>query len=222
MGEMKFDFSGKEKEIGFLKSKVKPAKPHLYKYAVDCAKELTPAILRGERLMVLMSGRFILGDWIEAFAIENNFLIKELTISTLGINKDNVDSLHNLIAGDYCHKLNLVVSDYFYANNRGNIKYIKDRLDIDGIFDLTVASSHTKIILMEMENGQKISVHGSGNLKSSDSVEQMIIESDPEVYDFFYDFHDGMKKKYSVINKSLRGLKLWKVITDFMGEKRKS
>src|SRR5690606_10748245 len=66
-----------------------------YDRAVDLARDIGSAIMDGERVFAVVSGNFIFGDFLEAFAVEQNVLIDELTISTLAISKDNVDSLHN-------------------------------------------------------------------------------------------------------------------------------
>ena len=183
-----------------------------YKYAQEFVKECSKDILNGQRLFCFVSGRFILGDIIEAFAVDNNLLIKELTISSLSISKDNIDSLYNILNFDYCEKLNLIVSDFFYAHNRHNMKYIYDKLDIDNKFQLAVASTHTKIILMELESGQKIVISGSANLKSSDSLEQISIETDEDLYCFNYDWHKILLDKYKTINKSIRSEKMWDLV----------
>src|SRR5690606_9625226 len=105
-------------------------------------------ILAGERVFAVVSGNFIFGDFVEAFAVENNLWIDELTISTLAISKDNVDSLHNLLAGDYLGALNLIVSDYWYAHNRANMAYVYEKLDIGDRFQIAIAGTHTKIVLL--------------------------------------------------------------------------
>ena len=206
----------KEEELLFLKPV--PIRTHrvLFKYAKKAAEQLSKPILNGDRIYALLSGRFIFGDFIEAFLVHNNLLAREVTISSLSISNENICSLSALIAKDYIRKLNLLVSDHFYANNRQNIKYIYDMLDIADVFDFAVGSAHTKTVLIETESGQKIVIHGSANLKSNDCVEQICIESDPKVYDFFYKYQKGIFKQYSICNKSARGLKMWNLLEKHM------
>ena len=182
-----------------------------YKYATEMVKELSPKILKGDKIFALINGSFIFGDFIEAFLVENNLLAKEITLSTLSLSKNNIDSLHNIIAGDYVEKLNLIVSDFYWSHNRVNHKYIMNKLDIDNKFQLAVASTHTKTTLIELEDGKKLIFHGSANLKSSQNIETFIIEQDEELYNFNYKWHKNLINEYAIINKSIRGKKLWRV-----------
>jgi len=190
-------------------------KPESVKYynAVKFVDEMKDKIRNGDRLFCLAAGGFIFGDLIEALAVQANMLIEEMTISTLSLSKNNVDSLENLIVGDYLRKLNLIISDYFFSHNRQNIQYVYDKLDINNSFQLAVASVHTKIILIKTKN-KKIVISGSANLRSSDSIECFEIETNEELYDFHYDWHKKIIDTYKTINKSIRGKKLWQVVAD--------
>ncbi|HET7321183.1 MAG TPA: hypothetical protein VFI96_01730 [Longimicrobiaceae bacterium] len=177
--------------------------PALYERAVDLVRDIGPAILAGERVDAVVSGNFIFGDFLEAFAVEANVLIDDLTLSTLSISKDNTDSLHNLLAGDYLGALNIVVSDYWYSHNRVNLAYIYEQLDLKDRFQLAVAGIHTKITLLRIGE-RKIVMHGSANLRSSRSVENVTIETNPAVYDFHHGWHARILERYATVRKSLR------------------
>ena len=167
------------------------------------------------RYNCVVSGNFIFGDFIEAFIVLNNAKCNKLTISTLSLDQNNVDSLHNLIIGGFVDEFNLIVSDYFYSHERNSlIPYIYKTLDIENRFQLAVAGSHTKIALLETLGGKKIVIHGSANLRSSSNIEQFIIEENKELYDFFLEYHELIIEEYKTIskNKSLRGGKLWQVV----------
>ena len=192
------------------------------KIKFDNAKKLAKDIDlgEGERYDVLLSGNFIFGDFIEAFIIRNNIKCIEMTISTLSLDQNNIDSLNNLLTNNYVDKLNLIISDYFYAHERSSlIPYIYDKLDIDDKFQLASAGTHTKIIMLETLGGKKIVIHGSANLRSSSNIEQITIEENKQLYDFHFKYHNAIIEKYKTINKdvkkytSLRANKLWDVIT---------
>lgn len=172
------------------------------------------------RYNCIVAGNFIFGDFIEAFLVEHNLKCTSMTISTLSLDQNNIDSLRNLFDGDYMDKLDMIVSDYFYAHEkRALIPYMYEKLDFEDRFQLAVAGSHTKITLMELEDGRKIVMHGSANLRSSSNIEQFVIEINRELYDFWLEFHNNILEEYSTINKnikkqkSIRGKKLWQVIT---------
>jgi hypothetical protein len=120
------------------------------------------------RAFVILDGRFIFGDLLEALIVNNNWLCEELTISTLSMSQNNVDSLANLINGGYLKSLNLIVSHYYFANERGGLMpYLYDKLDINDVLQVAVASVHTKIAMIRTECGKKITIHGSANLRTS-------------------------------------------------------
>lgn len=204
----------------YIKSKVAkdiPAHRLKYKNAIELAKDIK--IEEGIRYDCIVAGNFIFGDFIEAFITHNNAKCLQLTISTLSLDQNNVDSLVNLMTGNYVDNLNLIISDYFYAHERGSlIPYIYDKLDIDNRFQLASASSHTKITMFETLGGKKIVIHGSANLRSSSNIEQFTIEENPGLYDFHFEYHNRIIEKYMTINKeikrnkSLRGEKLWNAI----------
>ena len=142
----------------------------MYDNAVKLARDIE--ITEGSRYDVVVNGSFIFGDFLEAFIVRNNAKCKKLTISTLSLNQNNVDSLHNLITHGYIDELNLIVSAYFYNMEiRALIPYIYRQLDIDNRLQLAVANVHTKTAQLETLGGKKIIAHGSANLRSSGSIE---------------------------------------------------
>lgn len=175
----------------------------LYEKAEKLAKELN--IQKNTRQFVLVSGAFIFGDFIEAFVVEKNLSIERMLISTLSVSQENVDSFLNLIKGDYVEKLDLIISDYFYAHERhALIPYIYKQLDKKNIFQLAVASCHTKICMIKTKDGQFIVIHGSANMRSSNCIEQFVIEENESLYKFNEEFHDSIIEKFKTINKSVR------------------
>lgn len=158
------------------------------------------------RYFCIVNGSFIFGDFIEAFIVKNNLKVKRLTISTLSLSQNNVDSLANLLNGGFVDELNLLVSGYFYSHEKWNLlPYIYKKLDVDNKFQLAAADSHCKMVLIETESGHKIVMHGSANLRSSDNIEQFSIEEDAGVYDFNMEYQTQILEKYKTIDKTVRG-----------------
>ena len=190
----------------YIKSKVAkdiPAHKLKYRNAIKLANNIK--IEEGIRYDCIVAGNFIFGDFIEAFITHNNAKCLQLTISTLSLDQNNVDSLVNLMTGNYVDNLNLIISDYFYAHERGSlIPYIYDKLDVDNRFQLASASSHTKITMFETLGGKKIVMHGSANLRSSSNIEQFTIEENPGLYDFHFEYHNRIIEKYMTMNKEIK------------------
>jgi hypothetical protein len=201
-------------ETRYLKPKVVPMRKDgiLYDNAVKMARELRLGF--GERFDAFVSGSFIFGDFIEAYMVEHQACAKKMTISTLSLGQDNVDSLNLLLEKGYIKELNLIVSVYFWANERhGLIPYIYRQLDLGGKFQLAVAGIHTKTAQFETLGGRKIVMHGSANLRSSGSIEQFTIEESPELYDFYDEHLSRIVEKYKTINKAVRNSAAWDTLT---------
>lgn len=180
----------------------------LYNNAEKLAAELK--LGKGERADAIIGGDFIFGDFIEAYITTHDIGCRKLTISTLSLNQNNVDSLRNLIDGGYVAEVNLIVSVYFWSNERRVlIPYIYEKLDVADKFQLAVADIHTKTAQFESEDGEKIVIHGSANLRSSGNIEQFTIEENAKVYDFYNSVFDQIIEKYQTINKPIRRKALW-------------
>jgi hypothetical protein len=213
------DFSGAlELNTNFKTRYIKPPKSveiseHnlAYANAEDLAKSIKK--LKDHRYFVIVNGSFIFGDFIEAFITLNNLHVKNLTISTLSLNENNVDSLANLLNGEYVDQLNLIVSDYFYSHERSNlVPYLNKELDKGNKFQLAAASTHCKLCIFETYCGHYVVIHGSANLRSSSNIEQFVIEENKELYDFNNRYQDRILKKFKTINKSVRGNDLWRQV----------
>jgi len=191
----------KQKEISekFLK----------YRNAEKLAKDIN--FNENNRYFVIVDGSFFFGDFIEAFIVSHNIHVKKMTISTLSMNRNNVDSLRNLITGGYVEELNLILSDYFYSHEKHDlIPYIYEQLDLNNKFQLSFAGTHCKICIFETVNNRKFVFHGSANLRSSSNIEQLMLEESNGLYDFMDEIQNNILQEYKTINKSLRGNKLWR------------
>jgi hypothetical protein len=182
-----------------------------YANAEKLAKDINITI--DSRYFVIVNGSFIFGDFIEALIIEKGYKVKSMTISTLSMSENNVDSLAGLLEDGYVDELNLIVSDYFYSHERHNLTpYIFKELDQDNKFQLAAASTHCKVCIFETYCGKFIVIHGSCNLRSSSNIEQFVIEESKELYDFNYEYQMKILDKFKTINKAVRSNQLWKAI----------
>jgi hypothetical protein len=160
-----------QEENRYTKPKIYPVKQGFvcYDNADKLARELT--VNKGERADVFISGNFIFGDFLEAYIVQRNAKCRKMTVTTLSLSQENVDSLHNLLVGGFVDELNLIVSVYFFGHERHSlIPYIYKKLDIDNKFQFAVAAIHTKTAQFETLGGRKIIIHGSANLRSSANI----------------------------------------------------
>lgn len=207
------DGSEQDTESRYTKPKVYHTQPDfvMYDNAVKLAKDIKVDF--GQRADALVSGNFIFGDFIEALLTTHDIKATAMTISTLSLSQNNVDSLHNLLQAGYIDELNLIVSAYFYANEiRSLIPYIYRELDIGNRFQLAVAGIHTKTCQFTTEGGRHIIIHGSANLRSSSNIEQFTIEENADLYAFYDGVFSEIVEKYATIRKPIRGNALWEDI----------
>ena len=170
-----------------------------YSYARDMAKDIK--LTRGEQIHAIVGGNFVFGDLLEALLVEKKVIADEMFVSTLSLSQENVDSFKTILDLGYCKKLNLVISNYFYSHERTNlVKYMLDELDTkDDNFDLAVCRSHTKIVLIKIGETY-IVMSGSANLRSSRSIEQIIIQEDKDLYEFYKGWFLDKNTEYGIIN----------------------
>ena len=179
-----------------------------YDNAAALAREIN--FKKGMRYDMFVSGSFIFGDFIEAFLRHNNCKAVQMTIGTLSMSKENVDSLFLLMDLGFIDNLRLMVSDYFYGHERRDIvPYIYKRLDIDNRFQMGVTRIHTKTCHFESLGGKKIVMHASANLRSSGNVEQMTIEENPTLYDFYQETYDILFDNFQTINHAVTSRSSW-------------
>lgn len=114
---MEFLPSDETEETRYTLPKVVPMREDfvLYDNAQKMARELRLGF--GERFDAFVSGSFIFGDFIEAYLTTQNACAKRMTISTLSMGQNNVDSLHTLMEKGYIEELNLIISVYFWATS---------------------------------------------------------------------------------------------------------
>lgn len=159
----------------------------------------------GERAHVVVPGTFVYGDLIEAFAVQHDALITDLWVMTLSLNMANIESLHNLRAGDYVRDMHLIVSDYWYANERGEhglLQAVQDDLSC-AEFQLSVTRSHGKVTLMQTAAGEYYVITGSANLRSTSTIENFVIENDRGLFEWHRDWLSKLEAQYFTYNEGI-------------------
>jgi len=215
--DMDLNFEAPELETRYIKPRYhQPVQQRMVKaeYASDLVKQIKPE--RGMRVHSVISDNFIFSHFIRSFLMDNNIKAKRMVISTLSMSQECIEALKDVCDLGYCDKLDLIVSAYFYAHERqALIPYIYEALDHEDAkcdFQLAVAGTHCKTVLIETVGGAKIVIHGSANLRSSRSLEQFSIEENPDLHDFHLEYSEAILQEYSTIKKEVRANKLWRKI----------
>lgn len=191
-----------------------------YEHAEQFARDIE---LDGEHeVFAFVSGNFVFGDFVEALVALRKLSVRRMSLMTLSLNDENIDSIRNILEWMPVERLDVVLSDYWYSHERkpgGLVDYLFSELDIDGV-DLHVAFAgvHCKTWCIETMHGNKLTIHGSANLRSSGNIEQVCITPDAGVFEFVDGFTQRVMHAYDVVNqdarkrKSVRRGKLWQAV----------
>lgn len=181
------DITGEDKSL-IVSTKTIPSK--MIKY--ENAEKLTERcdLSKQDRFDCIVKGDFISGDFLFALFVKYGIHTKELTISTLSMNLDNIFKLRMLIEWGAIDKIRILASIYFYANERNLlIKALFDNIPPEKL-ECAFVDVHTKIITFETDGGKKIVISGSANLRSSGCTENFIIENNAQAFDFYNGYHN--------------------------------
>lgn len=178
----------------------------LYENAEQFARDL---VLDNEHeTFAFVSGNFVFGDFMEALVAMRRLRVRRMAIMTLSMNDENIDSLRNIIEWEPVERLDLVLSDYWYAHERkvgGLVGYLFEQLDIDGLaLHVGFAGVHCKTWAVETPGGNTLTMHGSANLRSSRNIEQLHITPDRDVFEFVDEFTQRTLEAYDVVNQDAR------------------
>lgn len=153
-----------------------------------------------------VAGSFIFGDYIEALLYAKRLKPSVVYITTLGLGKQNVDSIVNMVDYLKAEKVNIIVSHYFSGVERHNlIPYMEQEFKFKPV-DVAVLQSHCKIALIKSDKGDCL-ITGSANLSSSNNVEQFIITHNQQAIDFIQKRLDNIMEKFTVI-EGLKGAQM--------------
>ena len=155
-----------------------------YKNAREMARKID--LREGCRTFAWVSGDFIFGDLLEALILEKHISPKKIYICSLGMSQENIDSLENIIKATKLEKLTILLSGYFYSHEKERlIPYLYEHLDV-GAFP-----------------GHFFTIHGSANMRSSNSIEQIMVEEGEELYRFNAGIMDEQASLYGTIDHTV-------------------
>lgn len=121
-----FDFGEEDSiiENRFIKPRIKANMERFV--SSDNATKLAQEIQfqSGDRVDCYVTGNFVFGDFIEAFMLCHDVTATKMTVATLSMNADNIGMLISLLNNERVQKMDLLVSHYFYANERGRGGFI--------------------------------------------------------------------------------------------------
>lgn len=195
----------------------------LYESAEKFAQQID--LRENARTFAWVSGNFIFGDIIEALVTTRNMRPRKIHICSLSISQENIDSLKNvMLLCPELESLTIVLSGYFYSHEKYSlVPYMYQELDDDhNKVQIAFGGYHAKVIAIETAYGNTVTIHGSANLRSSNSIEQVMVERGRDLYEFNAAIIEEIASKFGTINhnaprnqyKRIEGMEAWKTITD--------
>lgn len=169
-----------------------------YQNAAKLASELGDLPKENEAIYIWLQGNFIFGDFFVQYITENELDVDSLTIISLSIAKNTIEALNELIVQDWVLNIDLMLSGYFIRTEKikhtHTIELLEKYVEENKDFKVFVSNTHQKIALMQLADGRKIVFHGSANMKGSQNYEQLMIENNPKLYDFNYNYFNQLKE----------------------------
>jgi len=175
-----------------------------YSHAWDFVDQLD--FNKKDKIIAIVNGSFLFGDFIVAFIYKYNLTIKKMTLCTWLYNRQNVNDLASLMKDGFIERLNIITSEnFFFKENEDLIRYTYQHLDNkDDTFQLAVYLTHMKVYIFETSKGSKFVIQGSGNLPGKINNEQFTMEINPEIYNWYDEYFTEIIKKYKTIDYSIK------------------
>lgn len=207
--DLNFDFSSLTFETQTEQEIREIPKLNIEPVMFENAEAMVDSIDYSKEYIAFVSGNFIFGDFIEALVFKKELKPDIVYLTTLGMNKNNIDSIVNLTDYLGTKQVNLIISHYFAGVERhGLIPYMEQEFKNRPI-NVGVLQQHAKIALIKSTKGDVL-ICGSANLSSSNNVEQFIIMHSPTAISFIQNKLEMVMNKFKVID-GLEGAKMnWK------------
>jgi hypothetical protein len=135
----------------------------------------------GQSLHCIISGRFDLADVISTI-LSRLGPAKEMTVATLSFSKKNVNTIAQWIESKTVQKMTFLSSLFHREHNADLYKALHEIL----VSPHALASSrnHCKICCLDLENGTKLAMESSANLRTNSNWENATLYNCPMLHDY--------------------------------------
>jgi hypothetical protein len=142
----------------------------------------------GEEIALLIDGTFHGMDLLTA-AMDLGAAPARVRIGTMSINRTHIDALVALVSTGRATTLSLVASEVFAEKDPSTWAYLRQRF-AELRLPHTANRNHTKLTLLECQDGRRFTIHGSMNMRRCNAYEQAHVSADPELHDWYARFLD--------------------------------
>ena len=171
------------------------------------AKTFADTIDITKRTTCFLGGSFVFGDAVEALIMDRGLEVEKLTIFSYSMSENNIDSLNWLLEDEYVDELTIILSSFFFSDEKGAnglVQYMIEQLDISNRTQIAFCCNHIKAVIMKTVGGQHIVMYGSANYRAANCIEQLVVEPSKELYDFYDNLAKDIVDKYKLINKEVQ------------------
>ena len=179
------------------------------------AKDFASKIDLTKRTTCFLGGSFVFGDAIEALIMDRKLEVEKLTVYSYSMSENNVDSLNWLLEDEYVDELVIILSSFFFSDEKGAnglVQYMIEQLDIGNKTQIAFCRSHIKAVCIKTIDGEHIVIYGSANYRAANCIEQIVIEPCKKLYEFYDNMATDIVEKYKLINKEIQLTGLHSVI----------
>ena len=116
-----------------------------------------------------------------------------LHIATLGFSRKNIEAMTQLVDAGQIMRVRLLCSHYISSTSKviyqtavTSFEARPERMEFLSV------RTHAKLLLLAFEDGRRITVESSANLRSCKNIEQATIHGDPALYAFHRGWIDDL------------------------------
>ena len=114
--------------------------------------------------------------------------MKKVLISAWAISGRDILFLEKLLKDGQIDRVELLVGDIFPTKYKMEWKKLMEIYDSGGISAVYKSTIHSKLLLMEAEDGTKLVIESSANCNMNPRVEQSCVTVSEKLYDFYFTY----------------------------------
>lgn len=138
-----------------------------------------------QALHLIIPGRFALWDCVPAILqLAAPARLDALHMATLGFSRSNIDQLAALLDAGQIGRAWLLASHYFKGTSSEIYEQAQKELGRRPTARFLSLRTHAKLMAIALDDGRKLSIESSANLRSCHNIEQITIIGAPALYRF--------------------------------------
>ena len=114
--------------------------------------------------------------------------MKKVLISAWAISGRDILFLEKLLKDGQIDRVELLVGDIFPTKYKMECKKLMEIYDSGGISAVYKSTIHSKLLLMEADDGTKLVIESSANCNMNPRVEQSCVTVSEKLYDFYFTY----------------------------------